>query len=64
MTISNELKAEILAIPGDDDGFWKSSSEETFLEIAEFLNEKGLSDGEIEYVLSELYMATANCFGG
>lgn len=63
MTISKELKAEILAIPGDD-GFWKSSSEETFLEMAEFLNEKGLSDGEIEYVLSELYMATADCFGG
>lgn len=63
MTISKELKAQILEIPGGD-GFWKSESEKTFLKVARFLAKKGLNDDEIEDTLSQLYMATADCFGG
>lgn len=63
MSISDSLKQEILEIPGGD-GFWKSSSEETFLRVAEMLSGEGLSDDDITYVLSELYYATANCYGG
>jgi uncharacterized protein with PhoU and TrkA domain len=62
MSISATLKNEIIAIAGGD-GFWKSSSEDTFLEAGELLISKGFSEDEVVELLSELYYATAACYG-
>lgn len=62
MSLSAEFKEEIIAIAGDD-GFWKSSSEDTFLDAAELLLSKGFTESEVVDLLSELYYATAACYG-
>jgi hypothetical protein len=41
MAISTSLKNAILAIP--EDGFWKSSAEDSFLDAGALLAEKGLT---------------------
>lgn len=46
-----------------DDGFWNSSSEETFVEAAKKLQLIGMGDEEILEMLSDLYSAVAAEFG-
>lgn len=62
MSLSASLKEQIIAIAGED-GFWKSSSEDTFLDAGELLISKGFSEDEVVELLSELYYATAACYG-
>lgn len=63
MSLSASLKASIIAIAGDE-GFWKSSSEATFLSAGERLVNKGFTEEEVVDLLSDLYYATADCYGG
>lgn len=58
------LEERIKLVPLSDDGFWKSSSEDTFIHVGMFLKKKGLTDDEVIDTLSQLYSATANCYGG
>lgn len=62
MAISASLKNAILAIP--EDGFWKSSAEDSFLDAGALLTEKGLAEDEIVDLLNDLYYAAASCYGG
>lgn len=63
MSLSASLKESIIAIAGED-GFWKSSSEDIFLSAGERLINKGFTEEEVVDLLSDLYYATANCYGG
>lgn len=57
------LEESIKAIPGEG-GFWKSRSEETFMKAASDLSELGMDGEKIIRLLTDLYWATANCYGG
>lgn len=56
------LKKRIKNIP--EDGWYKSSSRDTFIDIGEELLQKGFSEDEIIDILESCYYATADCFGG
>lgn len=62
--MTEELKAKIAAIPGDEDGWWKSGSQEKYEEAAEKLLAKGFSEDEAAELLEDLYFAATDCFGG
>jgi hypothetical protein len=59
---AKSLKARIKAIPGGE-GFWKSSTEETFHDVANDLISFGVSDDDIVDILAGLYSAVAEEFG-
>ena len=61
--MNEKFPRQVKKISGSD-GFWRSSTEDTFLRIADKLLEKGLSQDEILDILSSLYSAVANEFGG
>lgn len=62
MSMSEELKKKILAIPGED-GFWKKDSEDEFIRNGKRLKARGFEDSEIIAILESLYWAVANCYG-
>lgn len=57
-----KLEKQIAMIPGED-GWWNSSGEETFNEIALKLSDKGINDREIIDILSDCYYAVSEEFG-
>ena len=57
------LAEKIESIPGDS-GWWKSSSEGTYLSIAKSMIAKGFDEDESVELLTDAYYAAANCFGG
>jgi hypothetical protein len=61
--MTEDMCYRVKEIAGED-GFWKSSSESIYLENARKLLEKGFSEDETIDILSDLYYAAANCFGG
>jgi hypothetical protein len=50
-------------IPGGD-GFWRSSTEEAYIQAGTFLVDRGFTLMETLELLSTLYGATAEEFGG
>ena len=60
--ISSRLRKAIEKIPGKD-GFWSSYARITYEGLAETLEDKGLSEEEIEQVLVAAYRAAAAEFG-
>lgn len=63
MSLSNEAIENVKNIPGGE-GFWKSSSESTYISAARTLKEKGMDEDEIIEFLRDLYYAAAACYGG
>lgn len=61
---NEQLRQRISEIPGDEEGFYKSGSEETFYESGIELVNRGFSEDEAIEFLTQLYIATADCFGG
>lgn len=61
--MTDSMRASVETIPGEE-GFWKSSSERIYLEYAQILLDKGFNEEEVEDILSSLYYAAANCYGG
>lgn len=65
LTVDNDqFRQRICEIPGDEEGFYKSDAEETFYQSGIELVERGFTEDEAIDFLSELYSATAGCFGG
>lgn len=56
------LKERITELPGDE--WWKSHSEDVYFEAAESLVAHGFSEDEAVELLSGLYFAAADCYGG
>ena len=56
------MKQQIKQIPGGD-GWWKESSEDTFNKVAQDLVSHGFSPEQAIEILSDLYWATASCYG-
>jgi hypothetical protein len=57
------LDKRIKAIPNSPNGFWKSASEDTYIEVGHQLKARGMSDNEVVDVLETLYWAAASCYG-
>jgi len=57
------LRTRVKEIPGKD-GFWSSSSEETFQEAAMLMTKRGLDVEDTIEILTDVYSAVANEFGG
>jgi hypothetical protein len=62
-TMTDSMRESVRTIPGEE-GFWKSSSESTYQEHAQILLNKGFSEEQTLDILSSLYYAAANCYGG
>lgn len=60
--ITPEFAEQINQIPGED-GFWKSAAEDSYMDAARTLLDKGLNEHEILDILSSLYYGAARCFG-
>ena len=58
--ISLELQNKIKNI--EEDGWWKSSSLETFLNRAQEMKNKGLKEDDIFLILEDLHCAVSNEF--
>lgn len=58
-----EIAELVDTIPGDD-GWWHMSTRETFINVAGTLVEAGFELDDVHAILSDLYVATANEFGG
>lgn len=56
------LVDRIRKIPGDE-GFWKSSAEEAFIEAGMDMRLAGMEGDKIVEVLTSLYYAVAECYG-
>lgn len=54
--LSRQALKKIRAIP-DREGWWKKSTRQTFVDVAEKMKEKGFHEGEIVEILEELYFA-------
>jgi hypothetical protein len=63
LKVSPSFTERIRKIPGPD-GFWKSSSEDEYVRAGFLLTKKGFTEDEAVELLSELYYAAANCYGG
>lgn len=57
-----ELHKEISKIPGDK-GFWKSSTKETFEDVALVLLNQGVPAADVLLVLTKLYNAVSEEYG-
>lgn len=60
--LSNDTKEAIARIPGDE-GWWRTSGQETYEELAADLIAKGLAPGDAVSVLESAYAAAAGEFG-
>lgn len=58
----DEIAELVDSIP--DDEWWHMSTRETFINVAGTLLEAGFELGDIQAILSDLYVAVANEFGG
>lgn len=56
------LEEKIKAIPGED-GWWKQSAFDGFLEVANRLIKHGIEEKEVVLMLEYLYWQTASCYG-
>lgn len=59
----DEFEKQLKTIPGDD-GFWKNSTKDAYMDVADKMIEKGFTRQETLDLLSLLYQATADEFGG
>ena len=57
-----EIAELVDSIP--DDGWWHMSTRDTFFNVANTLAEAGFELDDIHGMLSDLYIATSNEFGG
>lgn len=56
--------AELVDNIPDEDGWWHMSTRDTFINVATTLVESGFELDDVYAILSDLYVATANEFGG
>lgn len=61
---NEQFRQRISEIPGDEEGFYKSDAEETFYNSGIELVNRGFTEDQAIDFLSELYTATARCYGG
>lgn len=61
--MTEELLTKIKNIPEGNEGFWKHSTEDTFVSVAKTLLNKGFTEEETLVTLDSLYWAVASEFG-
>ena len=59
----DHLRARITAIPGRDEGWWHPDGEDAYVQLAQQLVERGLTEDQAVDLLGAAYTAAAGEFG-